>query len=102
VARALLNERILRFVGLPSVTCEDVAAMNMENVGRLLAWLLGDQEKGIRPVLKDIDADIQKLGRVVECGEAMQYLDEHGWLDYAYQIAIKEEFPIDNDLLTVH
>jgi|GEM_PF-2759595 len=102
VARALQDERIQRFVGISRLGSDDYSALNIENTGRLLAWLLGDREKGIRPVLRDTEADIPKLGRVVECDEAMRYLDEQGWLDHAYQIAIKQDFPLDDDLHTVH
>lgn len=102
VARALLDERIQQFVGITNIGYDDPAGLHMENAGRLLAWLLGNKKRRIRPVLKDIGADIEKLGRVVECDKAMQYLDQHGWLDHAYQIAIKQKFPIDSDLHAVH
>ncbi|MGK6353419.1 hypothetical protein [Parapedobacter sp. DT-150] len=102
VARALHDNRIQRFVGVESLSGYNPADLKLDNIARLLNWLLGNTEKGIRPILSDLDVDIPKLGRVVECEEAVRCLDERGWLDKAYQIAIDRKFPINDQLHAIH
>ncbi|WP_177181126.1 hypothetical protein [Parapedobacter koreensis] len=102
LAKTLQDERIQRFVGMESLDGFAAAALNLANVGRLLNWLHGNKEKGLRPALSYVDSDIRKLGRVVESDEAMRYLDEHGWLERAYQMAVQQKFPINSDLHKVH
>ncbi|WP_079717012.1 hypothetical protein [Parapedobacter luteus] len=102
LAKTLQDERIQRFVGLVSLDGFPTASLNLANVGRLLNWLHGNKGKGLRPALSYVNSDIRKLGRVVECDDAMRYLDEHGWLERAYQIAVQQKFPINSDLHKVH